>query len=553
METFAILSHRDLFRQEASWDECHKLLAGVSLESLQKYASNYCHRLTYGDALHPGIEAFLRFQHWFLSNYSSNALSGRILELLKHRRAYREKSWTLTDPHRMANLVAAHMVANPAPPPGEATYEDMDRLVRAQLMVNDLVSYSRASALERMGIAEVLRAFSMAQRPDAFSHLPRTFELFAERLPAAYQELESRLTARFGVRFMEVLVFLFTLYHHFLAALDPEVRETGAIPKPHWSRGVVNFSALSANHPGEAAMERVIGLYSGTWAEIREALSTRGVDDVSILPFLRRPFIRLDKAKVWCFDPALVLMAATNGLFWLAVREGGGGTALIRAFGGIFEQYLADFFKRLAAGNVRRGDDEGKGLPDFFWMEDGVLVAMEAKANIMEDTVKWAGDELQIRKSMDAKIIKDNQLMRAVERLFRHDPKLASTVTRVVPVFVVLDMSFASPGLETLLNTAIEKPNIGLSVEDAHLLWVGEVEATGNFVRQGLFSKLLTARRQVGHGSVSLGELLNRYQADVRAHVGRSVKPYDAQESARERLNEKMRKLAEELSVAIIE
>ncbi|NOZ93249.1 MAG: hypothetical protein GXP47_00720 [Acidobacteria bacterium] len=286
--------------------------------------------------------------------------------------------------------MAAHIAANETPPPGETTDEDMGRLIQAQLLINDLVSGADAEAPEDAGVAEVLRAFSMAQRPDVFSHMARIFELYVERLPVACRDLKSQVKASLEVDFLEILVFLFTLYSHFLAALDPDDGEVGGLPRPNWSRGVVDFSALRPDHPSEAAMQRVFDLYSGSWTHLRKELTDLGAGNASILPFLRRPLIRLNDTNAWCFDPGLVLMAGTNGLFWLAV-ENVKGIDLFGKLGDVFEEYLHDFLNRLIPVRVRHGDDEGQGLPDCYWVEDGVLLAIEAKASVMRDDVMGRG------------------------------------------------------------------------------------------------------------------------------------------------------------------
>ena len=548
MDMFAVLSGEVLFREESSWERCYQHLAGVSLESLQRYASNFCHRLTHGDALYSRIEDFQEFQRWFLTEFSSRTLSDTILGLLGHRRAYRGQTWALTDAHRVANLVGAYMVANPAPSRDEARGEDQDRLIRAQLMVNDLVASSSPESPEEGGEAEVLKLFSMAQRPNIESHLPRTFDLFAERLAGKCTNIEKLFRTNFGVDFIEILVILFSLYNHFLTAIDPE--KGARLPKSSWSRGVVDLSRLAPDHPGETAMRRVFDLYSCSWADLHKEISVPDTHSISILPFLRHPLIRLDEHTAWCFDPGLVLTAGTNGLFWLAVKTSNGAD-LIRKLGGVFEQYLADFFEHLAPERIRRGDTEAQGLPDFFWVEDDVLIAIEVKASVMRDEVKWGGDRLRIQEEMEKKIIKGNQLPAAVKRVVERDRKLQDGIRRIVPVFVVLDMSFSSPGLETVLNEAFTKPTMDATVDDAHLLWVGELEIAGNAIREGVFSKLLGARERARsfHGYVSIGELLRNHMGTVVSRVGRRIEPYDAQGPARIRLDQRMVQLAEALSI----
>jgi len=549
METFAILSHSELFRGESGWDQVEALLKGVSLSSLMKYASNFCHRLTYGDALQADTADFQRFQRWFLENFVPEPFRMRVLERLGHRRAYRGKTWALADPHHVANLVAAYVRANISAPRGEANDEDLTRLAQAQLMVNDLVSSSTAGSPDEMPETEVLRMFAMAQRADHQSTLPRAFDLFAERLPARRPDLEPRARERFGFGFAESLAILFGVFSLYLSALDPDEGRQEGWPRPNWSRGIIDLSALSGDHPGENAMRKVLQHYSADWEGVRQSLLKGESSAASINTFLRWPFFRLDENELWCFDPALILSAGTTGLLWLGA-EAIPGDAVFTALGEVFESYIHDLFKQVGAREIRRGDREGQGFPDFFWMEDETLVVLEAKASVMRDSVKWSADPAEMKSELEKKILKKNQLPTAIERLLASQPRLAAGVRRIIPVFVVLNPCFASPGMEGIVNQALGLPKDGVPpVEAAHLLRVGELETAGNAIREGVFTQLLDARREVtgSSGAVSIGELLMKHVGAVRSRIGQAVTPHDALEGAKKRLNERMGELRGEL------
>lgn len=168
-------------------------------------------------------------------------------------------------------------------------------------------------------------------------------------------------------------------------------------------------------------------------------------------------------------------------------------------------------------------------------------MAFEAKANVMRDDVKWAGNIACIRSELQ-KIVKQNQLMRAIEKYLREHLELQGRVTRVVPVFTVLDPVFACPGLEAEVQRAVSKPVLEYRVDDPHLLFVGELELAGLYIREGLLAKLLDVRRSVaGAGWVTLGQVISRHKSTVTSALGQWLEPYDAHEGTRDALNELLR------------
>jgi hypothetical protein len=87
------------------------------------------------------------------------------------------------------------------------------------------------------------------------------------------------------------------------------------------------------------------------------------------------------------------------------------------------------------------------------------------KTGVMLDDVKWSADTEKIQTELKKKITKNNQIMTAIERVVNEYPEIAQGISRVIPVFVVLDPCFASPGLEEVVNSSLVKPDLECEIE----------------------------------------------------------------------------------------
>ena len=69
----------------------------------------------------------------------------------------------------------------------------------------------------------------------------------------------------------------------------------------------------------------------------------------------------------------------------------------------------------------------------------------------------------------------------------------------VIPIYVVLDHNFVSPGIEDIVRGRFEHPvNVGFHTSDPHVISIGDLEAAVGYVRIGRLAALLDARGQVG-------------------------------------------------------
>lgn len=549
MNTFAVLSADEILEEEVSEAKCIKLLEGVSFDALVRFASTLCHHLSYADEMRVSATEFQRFHSWFVREFVSEPLRNQILDKVACSESYRGKAWAIADQHRVANLVAAYVRANPMPVSGQASEEDMARLTKAQLMVNDLVSQSVDSESGNIPAAELLKIFAMSRNWDVRSHLPRMYDVYGSRLDERIPELRQSIISARGIDQGDFATLLFALYSNLLAALDPDGPDL-PIPRPPWSGGLVEFPVLDPGKPEDKALRYALDAISVDWSKLRKKLQKQRLSNASILPLLQSPVICLPGGKYWAFDPGLILSAGSNGLFWDAVdaheAAGGNRSVLFSTAGLVFEDSVADFLKSVGCIDAIRGDDEGEGLPDLLVVETDTLIAIEAKAGLMRDDVKWSADPQKIQANLE-KITGNNQIMTAIGRAVHEHPKIMPGISRVIPVIVVLDPCFASPGLEEVVNRFLVKPDLECSIEDPHLLYVGELESAGNYIREGKLSSLLDARREVisNNGWVSVSQLISQNQEAVQGHVGRHLPVHDAQVAARARLNGEMKRFSE--------
>lgn len=548
MELFVILSSSELFRQQASPDRCYELLRGLPFEALKLYASRLCHNLTAGAEAGADPAKVGEFHTWFIARHASPQFRDQVFGLVAHRAAYRRGGWALADEHRVANLVTAYAKANPSPVAGDSAPTHIDDLIRAQLIINDLVSVSTKEILDQIPVIEMVRIYSMARAWDAWTTVPRAFDIVGTRLANHLPDLSDEFRLTFRVKPSEIATVLFSVYLFEIGAiLDHSEPPTAA--RPPWTRGVLSLADLRPSHSGEAILQQVLNLHATDWDDLHRQSLRQSPNDPSILWYLRHPLIKLGNDSVWCFDPALLLSAASNGLLWLSKEAhclaGKDSRDVFRQLGLAFEDYVADLIQGVGRTDSTRGDELAEGLSDFFFKEGTDLVVLEAKSSTFRDDVKWASDVSALRQEIE-KITKGNQLMKAITRFFALSPDLAAGVTRVVPVLVVLDPSYACPGMEPELLGALEKPAVGCKIEDPHLLYIGELETAGNYIREAVFARLLDARRSVSpNGSLALSDYLARNKSHVRASVGRSIEPFDAHVRSRAALNDAMREFRE--------
>ncbi|MDA8117328.1 MAG: hypothetical protein M0000_08180 [Actinomycetota bacterium] len=319
METFLILSSRDLLRAESSPEICDDLLRGVSLQSLVQYASVYCHNLTAAAEAGSSEENFFSFQDWFVRTYAPARFHANLSALLSHRRAYRGKRWALTDQHRVGSLVLAYARANRTLPLGEVDPEQFERLLRAQLVVNDLVSTTTDTPMDQVPIAGLLPVFSMAQAADARAAIPRAFDLILRRLPKHLPAIDAQVRDSLGVGLDDSAIVLLALYLYLSNAV-PGTPWQGPTSKPPWTRGILTIAELDLRHSGEATIRKVLENTARAWDDLHNLAEAMSPSDPSLVRLLERPLVRIDAERVWCFDPGLLLTAASNGPLFIAAR-----------------------------------------------------------------------------------------------------------------------------------------------------------------------------------------------------------------------------------------
>ena len=543
VETFVVLSHQELFGAAPSEASCLAHLQGCSFVALTQYVGILCHNLAVAAARGASLSEFHDFQRCFIEQLAPEPFKGELFQLVASAPAFADGRWVLADEHRAANLVAAYARANPPPVTRPGGPADLERLFRAQLIINDLLAPASREDDED-GAAVVLHMFSMTRDWSAEVGLPRAFDLFARRLADAVPGLNGSVRRHFGASPAEIVSVLAGVYQFEMLSVLSEAPPGFLGRKPDFTRGILTLDELQPTHAGSVVVRRVLDEHTSSWAELHRRFAEVPLSDPSVLWFLRHPLIAIDDHRTWCFDPALLLSAASGGLFWLMrdafVADGGRGDDLVRTLGKpVFEGYVRDLLGSLSLADSLAGDAEtpGEGLPDFYFREgDGVLVAIEAKAPIMTESVKWSADAATLREEL-TKVAKKNQLMNATERLFRHKPKSVAGVRRVFPVILVLDPAFAAPGIEAELRAAVVKPSLGCEVGDIQVLTISDLECAGNYVARRSFAGLLSARHKSPAGlRYPLASFISSQRELIERECGDWLPPFDAHQATRKAL-----------------
>lgn len=527
MKVFSLLSHRELFRTEPSEAQVLELLRGISSKALTQYAANICHYQAVMGAADIPVEKLAEQSGWFLKEFAPSHFATIIENETSWKFIYRKTLWVIADQHRVANLVAAFARGNPSVHEGEESPDQIERLVRAQLMVNDLTAppdLHSTEPIQSFPAEQILHTYAMSRGWTPDRTLPRAYELFIKRLGAANPEFLAAVEKRCGFSLLAVLSSLHAVSaRDFLAlAARPKINE---IP---FSRGIIDLKHFEPTHSGGMAFERVVRQYSSSWNDLHEEFSKGDLDNRAVRYFLARPFIQLGEGQFWCFDPGLTGVAASNGLLWLVrsaledpVSE---AQRLFRSVGKVYEDYVADLlFSAHPQCGIERGDSLGKGMPDFLVWEGRTLIAIEAKASTMPEEVKWSASGEILVAELATKILRENQLGNAITRYTQHLKRTSRPLPEsVVPVYVVLDHNFVSPGIEDIVRGSFEHPvNIGFQTSDPHVISIGDLEAAVGYVRIEQLTALLDARQQVSSFERSpLGHFISQQEGLIRKHCG---------------------------------
>ena len=424
MKVFSLLSHRELFGTEPSEAQLLELLRGVSSTALTKYAAKICHCQAVMEAADIPTEKLADHSKKFIQKRTPSHFATIIENKTSQKFIYRKTLWVIADQHRVANLIAAYARGNPSVHEGDESPDQIERLVRAQLMVNDLTAppdLHSTEPIQSFPAEQILHTYAMSRGWAPDRTLPRAYELFIMRLGAAEPEFLEAVERRFEFSVLAVLSSLYAVFARaFLASATRQ--ETGRFPFP---RGIIDFGHFHPTHPGGMAFERVIREYSSSWKDLHEKFSKSRLDNRAVRFFLAKPFIQLGEGQFWCFDPGLSGVAASNGLLWLIrsaledpVSE---AQRLFRSVGKVYEDYIADLLLHAGpTGASERGDSLGDGMPDLLVWEGQTLIAIEAKASTMPEEVKWSASKEGLAAELAKKIVKENQLAKAIARYAEH-------------------------------------------------------------------------------------------------------------------------------------
>ena len=548
MEIVLLLSASIVFREAPSLEKCLRLLTGVPVGALQKYAAEIGHSLARARELDFEPKELREYHEALIERSTCGDYWQCLKRRLGHRKRYRGVHWVLTDEHHLAKLVLSYAAANPNPAPGAGTPADYERLISAQLIVNDLVSGESEGGRSRSEVNQLVRLFAMHRRGSIMDAPARGFALFARLLPGRLTGLAEAVVSRFGIRIEELAVVFFGIYLGYMLQVI-RGNASDCLPNPNWSEGRIALKGERIPPSAEKALDAAIAYLSTTWEELHVAASRLMPHNPSIAPFVKRPLIRTGPDEVWCFDPGLILIACSDGLLWSAKvaweAAGHDGERVFRHLGRAFDDYVGEFLSNFALSKLDRDPTGETGFPDICFIEGRTLCAIELKSSTMREESQWSDEESDLTEELTEKITKDNQLMNAIQRYASAHPDLVESIDRVVPIIVTRDPLFASPGLERKVNQRVAKPSIGPEVHDVHLIQIPELEAAGLYIKNGHFARLLDVRRRIaGGGWIDVQDLIARRRAEIDKDLGVSFDTHDALKDARAAVNDAMRDFA---------
>lgn len=191
--------------------------------------------------------------------------------------------------------------------------------------------------------------------------------------------------------------------------------------------------------------------------------------DPSLRPFRSRPLIALPGDNYLCTDMTFLRLLITTGLFWKLrelLHSSKEQNELFQAWGYLFEDYVHDTLEpAIGPKRYRRSplDLDGNEITDAIVDYGSDVVLFEVKAVLVRDDLKYGRDLDAILAVLDARLLKDGQLVRAMTRLFHpKGPREATRhlqkrfAQRLYPVIVTYDHSICSPFIADYLNAHLQ-------------------------------------------------------------------------------------------------
>lgn len=405
---------------------------------------------------------------------------------------------------------------------------DLLRIGLALLHVSDLLGDPRDAKENRPSdvreakkyLAAMMVSLFDASNPPTSPHaIKRTFEMVCSprwETDATLRDAREAFQARVGLSIKQYMAVVAALTAKFTRQEDPE-RSIEVLMGPIFS--------TARDREG---LRKAIDLISVPYADLpgKTLPPERIVTDRSDEPFRSAPLIGFPDDRFLCADATFLKLRITNGLFWtikpfLAKEK---QVDLFRAWGELFEDYVHDTLEPVIKKRYKRSpkDTDGAELTDALVDYDDVVVLMEFKAVLIPDTQKFGRDPDALIAVLEEKLLKVDQIVRALVRLFGPDSKGEARrhlrkdfIQRVYPVIVSYDHSACSPFLEDLLNERLQEHlrDAGLPkhpiIQSLTIIAADDVDLLVPLLKHGVkLSKMLQERIAMRRSDVTFNDLL---------------------------------------------
>lgn len=235
------------------------------------------------------------------------------------------------------------------------------------------------------------------------------------------------------------------------------------------ARARIDMNGILQHARDHAGFRKVFDLISTDYGKLPEAVPPPEdvIKDVTTAPFRSKPLIRFPGEIYTCSDSAFLKMLMTTGLFWKlkdyvpkARQEG-----LFRAWGELFEEYVhATLEPVLKKKYIKSPQGKDGEITDAVVDYGESIVLMEYKAILIPDNLKYGRDLDALLSLLEERLLKEDQIVRALSRLFGPDADLAAKnlfrkarIREVFPVVVSYDHSVCSPFLEEYLDELLRE------------------------------------------------------------------------------------------------
>ena len=506
----------ELFREPVDERALLDSIRGVDVKDVIAFASTLCLNFSITTQMGGGIEEWVRNQPALVRTLASPRLADQILARASSRRAYRNRPWVIFDPVQALLLVRAALRVSPEAPTTWGSPRPSDALVKACLVLNDLVWGRKTEEHNMAGRFVILEELST--RPHVTRPLQRWHKLLFDSLLPLLPNAALDFKARFGAKPKEYFLALLALNYHVLA---------------HRPFGPFKLEAETFdNAPGFAvALHAVLEHCALTPSTIRSQCQTGTLIQLDLRPFRDFPLLRYGEDTIACLDPYLLVNRACAGLFWDIVSCYPQGSSereeVLARMGEAFSQYVANMMKDAADDRalISPGDQRKDEITDVVVVEDGAAIVIESKANLMKAEAKWSDDTETIRQLTRERILKNEQVSRALARLTSNREVFCKLqlhqVKRLFPIIVVHDSAFWSPLAEKMVNDELRLQLEHFEVDKVHLLTAEDLEASVPYVRKGCFGRLLALKRKVDpQGVFGLFGFLHWHKAAIKNDLG---------------------------------